>query len=139
MAPAHGAPACPAYLDAVAREEWARVVPQLAELGVLTKVDGGALEGYCAAYSQAVAFQKKAAAKPMVTTPWGPKPNPAAGEARKAWSLVKQFAGEFGLTPSARTRVSGPAGKKPAGEPQSANGVPLVGPGLRVLDGGIGG
>ncbi len=94
-----------AWLDKAARAEWRRVVPLLAELGVLTRVDGAALEAYCSTYSKAVAFQQLADASPLVEGLHGPKINPAASEARKQWALVRQFAAEFGLTPSARTRV----------------------------------
>lgn len=112
MAPAPGLPPCPAYLDRIAREFWEELVPQLSELGVLTKIDGKTLEGLCTNYSAAVKFQKLADRKPMVDTLWGPKVNPAVGEARKSWALLKQFAAEFGLSPSSRTRVGGPAESK---------------------------
>jgi hypothetical protein len=79
------------------------------------------LEGYCANYSLARQYQAVAEAEPMsrfpVYTKGGgiehvTKPNPAAAEARKHWSLVKQFAAEFGLTPSARTRVGSRRGRR---------------------------
>ncbi len=35
----------------------------------------------------------------------------AASAVRKQWALVRQFAAEFGLTPSARTRVGAPEAK----------------------------
>lgn len=108
MDPHKGIPARPAYLSKLAAAEWDRVVPQLAELGVLTLVDGGVLEGYCSNYGIAVAMQLKADKTPIVKTPFGPKTNPAVGEARKAWALARQYAAELGLSPAARTRVSAP-------------------------------
>lgn len=105
--PTPGIPDCPKYLDAIARAEWNRIVPELAKLDLLTKVDGAVLEGFCANYSAAVKFQALADKKPIVKTPFGPKTNPAVTEARKAWALCRQFGAELGLSPSARTRVEG--------------------------------
>ncbi len=109
--PIPGIPAPPAWLDAEARDEWDPVVPQLAEQGVLTSVDGAALEGYCSNYAAAVRLQRIADAAPIVEGLHGPKENPAASAARKHWALVRQFAAEFGLTPSARSRVGAPDAK----------------------------
>lgn len=140
MAPPPGLPVCPKYLDKVAREFWEELVPQLAELNVLTKVDGKTLEGLCTNYSQAVKFQKLADKDPIVETPWGPKVNPAVSEARKSWALLKQFAAEFGLSPSARTRVGAPGdggGSKPdaVARVEKASKF-LFGTGLKAIDGG---
>ena len=111
-APELGVPKMLSWLDKTARAEWRRVVPQLAELGVLTRVYGAALEAYCSTYSKAVAFQQLADASPMVEGQHGLKINPAVSEARKQWALVCLFASEFGLTPSGRTRVGAPVTKK---------------------------
>jgi P27 family predicted phage terminase small subunit len=134
MKPAAGAPACPAHLDAVAKMEWARVVPELERLGVLTVVDGAGLEAYCATYAMAVWFQNVASKMPMIKTSKGDlRTNPAVGEARKHWQLVRQFQAEFGMTPAARTRVSAPEG---SGATPDASAAFLFGAGLKVLPGG---
>lgn len=108
MKPETGTPICPEHLDEVARAEWSRVVPELERLGVLTVVDGAGLEAYCANYSMAVRLSKIASAAPLLKTEKGLRVNPASGEARRYWTLVKQFAAEFGLTPASRTRVGTP-------------------------------
>jgi P27 family predicted phage terminase small subunit len=129
-----GAPECPAYLDAVARALWQRVVPRLMEAKVLSKIDGAALEGFCANYSQAVRSQKIADRQAYVDTPFGPKVHPAVGNARKAWAIVRQFAAEFGLTPAARTRVSMAEGDSGGADDEFLFGGPL-----KVVAGGAGG
>lgn len=108
IAPTPGVPPPPAHLDAIARAKWEELVPQLAELGVLSRMDGGTLEALCVTYSQAVKFQKSADKTQIVKTAFGPKVNPAVVQARKSWALWRQFAQEFGLSPSARTRVGAP-------------------------------
>lgn len=136
--PAVGAPAKPDYLDDIASAQWDRVVAQLSEHKVLATVDGAALEAFCVNYSAAVRFQKRADAKPMVKTPFGVKVNPACGEARKHWALVKQFGAEFGLTPSSRTRV----GTKPPADKKDETADFLFGGGkapLKLVSGGKGG
>jgi P27 family predicted phage terminase small subunit len=136
LAPPPGVPVCPKRLDKLAREEWDRIVPQLAELGVLTELDGSALETYCFHWSQAVKYRRLAGKQPMVKTPWGPKPNPAGAEARKHDDIVKQYQDRFGLSPSARSRVNVPEKKKPA---PAADPTPLRGPPqLAVVPGGSG-
>jgi len=118
----------------VAKAEWSRVVPELEKTGVLTLVDGAALEAYCSAYASAVWFQRVAHQAPMVRTKRGDlRANPAVAEARKHWALVRQLGSEFGLTPAARTRVGAPAGDGKGDETADF----LFGP-LRVVHGGAG-
>lgn len=45
-------PKCPTWLDPIAKKEWKLVVPELERLGLLTCVDGAALEGYCQSYAR---------------------------------------------------------------------------------------
>lgn len=134
MAPPPGVPVCPRYLDKLARTEWARVVPELMALGVMAVLYGSTLEGYCANYSSAVRYQKLADKKPMTKTPFGEKANAASAEARKHWSLVKQFGDLLGLSPSSSSRVS--MAKKP--EPVDATEAFLFGS-PKLVKGGAGG
>jgi P27 family predicted phage terminase small subunit len=104
---------CPAWFDKIAAAEWARIVPELAAAGVLSMVDGAALEGYCSNYSLAVRYQRLANKALTVRTRFGTRePNSAAAAARRHWTLARQFATEFGLTPIARTRISMPTQSK---------------------------
>jgi P27 family predicted phage terminase small subunit len=146
--PTPGAPECPEQLDEIGRAEWLRIVPELERVGVLTVVDRVALEGYCANYSLARQYQAEAEREPLVEVPiqtkggdvhYVIKPNPAAGEARRHWALVKMFAAEFGLTPSARTRVGKPPGGSGSGDgaPKDPDEAFLFGAAkLKVMQGG---
>lgn len=115
LAPPPGTPTIPKWLDEEAKAEWARIVPQLVELGVLTGLDGGALERYCVAHSNWVRaqldVQKKGA---VLKTPFGPQKNPNVKIALEERAAARQLAGELGLSPSARSRVKVP--EKPAAE-----------------------
>jgi phage terminase small subunit len=45
-------PSCPAWLDDVSKEAWEQLVPQLQEMGVLTRIDENALVRYCTFWSR---------------------------------------------------------------------------------------
>src|SRR4028118_160014 len=45
-------PECPAWLDEVAQEHWAKLSPELIRLGLLTSIDGDAFAAYCQAYAE---------------------------------------------------------------------------------------
>lgn len=89
------------------REVWDYTVAQLDLMGVASAADRDAL--YC--YAQAVVTHRKAA-RLLAGSPvlikgqlGGLVRNPALAVARDAAYTIRQFAQEFGLTPSARTRV----------------------------------
>lgn len=100
-------PKCPTWLDPVAKKEWRRVVPELERIGMLTCVDGAALEGYCQSYGRWVAAEQFIQKHGMVfKTPSGYLQQvPQVSIAQKYLQLVKAFCSEFGLTPCARTRI----------------------------------
>jgi P27 family predicted phage terminase small subunit len=105
--PSRSTPECPDHLDAAGREAWARIVPKLDALGVLTEMDGEALALYCGAYSR----WRKATEEIRtggVTTFTGQgslKSNPAVAVASQCERLMAAILIEFGLTPSSRSRV----------------------------------
>src|SRR5687768_3708732 len=47
-----GVPDCPDWLDDEAKAEWARVIPELREMGLLSRADRPALAAYCTAWSR---------------------------------------------------------------------------------------
>jgi len=105
--PRTGQPRCPQWLDAAARAEWKRVAPELKTLGLLTVVDVAALAGYCQAFSRWKSAEKLIKREGlMVEGRFGqPVKNPAIDVADKALRQVRDFAREFGFTPSARTGI----------------------------------
>ena len=121
-------PDAPDHLTDLARSEWDRVVVDLVTLGILTDLDRGALAAYCQAYgrwSAAETALARMAARDAVTDGLIVKTksgnliqNPLVGAANKAMADMVRYAAEFGLTPSARTRVAGmsEAGPNPFAE-----------------------
>lgn len=109
-----GVPKCPAFLKGEARKEWARVVPQLEQLGILSELDQGRLADYCAAHGLAVDATRKYSSRGkdgglMVTINGSQRvKNPLIKIAQEARAQARLLAQEFGLTPSARSRISAP-------------------------------
>lgn len=105
-----GLPACPAWLEPEAKREWRRVAPELRRLGLLTVVDRAALAGYCQAYSRWRAAEERVRDGELTFTTQtgfvGVRPEVAI--AQKSLALVRAFCHEFGLTPSARARMTVP-------------------------------
>jgi len=111
------APTRPDWLEPEAKREWGRITPELERLGLLTLVDRGALAAYCQAWGRAVGAEKFLAAMGLTfTTPNGyVQQRPEVAIAQKSWQLVRAFCAEFGLTPSARSRLSV---QKPEDDPE---------------------
>lgn len=87
--PPSGAPPCPDWLSGDALDEWSRITPALALMGVLTQVDHSVLIGHCVTYGEIVQTVK-------------------SGEPLKAALLgqMRAYAVELGLTPAARAKLS---------------------------------
>lgn len=104
---AKGARKVPVWMPPDGKREWKRVVPELERLGLLTKVDDAALEGYCNAYARALQAGRhvKKNGITIVTDKGFIIAHPAVSMEKNAWAQVRQFGSEFGLTPSARTRI----------------------------------
>lgn len=110
-------PDAPAHLSDAARVEWDRIVTELLALRLLTNLDRAALAAYCQAYgrwSSAETALARMAERDAVTDGLIVKTksgnliqNPLVGAANKAMADMVRYAAEFGLTPSARTRVAG--------------------------------
>ena len=109
-------PEAPDHLSPPARTEWDRVTGEMAELGILSSLDRGALAAYAQAYGrwvsaeealQAMAGKDAVTAGLVIRTKSGNViQNPLVGAANKAMADMVRYAAEFGMTPSARTRVS---------------------------------
>lgn len=111
----------PDWLDDVAKAEWCRIAPMLVRNGLLTEMDLDALTAYCHAWC----VWKDANAKIrqfgiVIKSQNGfPMPSPYLPIANKAMVTMKGFMLEFGMTPSARTRVTRTEEKTPAANPLS--------------------
>jgi P27 family predicted phage terminase small subunit len=112
-------PSAPPFLSKEAAAEWDRVCGQLYAQGVLSQVDRAALGAYCQAYGrweQAEAALARMAERDNVTkglmiktTNGNAVQNPLVGTANKAMADMMRYAAEFGMTPSARSRIAASA------------------------------
>lgn len=115
--PEKGAPEMPKGMPHVARREWKKITKELLAIGVLSRVDGKALMGYCVAYANWQAAQKCLDKYgPVIQTSFQDektgeiilgdlKNNPAASQAKIWLMAMKSFLIEFGLTPAARRNL----------------------------------
>jgi P27 family predicted phage terminase small subunit len=124
--PTPGAPGMPDWLSREAKAEWRRLVPQLERLGLLTKVDRAGLAAYCQAHAEladatklleaegrvleepVTARQREDGVEVVKLVGYRKKLHPAVRLQRDAFARVKQFLGEFGLTPATRARLVAP-------------------------------
>lgn len=125
--PALGLPDPPEHLSVEAVAEWRRVAPDLHRAGLLSFVDRAALAVYCQAYGRWVqaeaALRRVAERSPggaaliVQTTHGNWIPNPLLGIANKAYRDVLAACAEFGMTPSARSRVTAEHGHEQEEDP----------------------
>jgi P27 family predicted phage terminase small subunit len=108
--PREGLPTCPENVTKEVREIWDYTLDGLAYMGLAAGIDRDALVAYCSA----VAAHRVAAAriedKGLFTNgPHGETTaNPAWRIMNEAANQIRQFAGQFGLTPSARVGLKAP-------------------------------
>lgn len=103
-----GAPICPDYLDAIAKQEWIEITSILSEMGLLSKADKTAIEFYCESYSRFRKAQEmvvKVGAVILSPNQKVPMINPYHTILRQAEKDCTQLLLQFGLTPSARARM----------------------------------
>ena len=100
----------PRYLNSVARDEWRRLMPNLSKLGLFTALDVDALAAYCIAYADWRRCNKELESGLTYTTNSGAvRRKPEVGIRKEAVDIMAKYAGELGLTPTARLRLTGSA------------------------------
>lgn len=101
------APRCPAWLEDEAKKEWKRIAKQLENLGILTEIDMTSFAAYCQAYArwkEAEEFISQHGT--IVKTPSGYwQQVPQVSIAQTYLKLMNKCCEQFGLTPSARSRI----------------------------------
>ena len=106
--PEKKAPRCPSWLEEEAKKEWKRMAKQLEQLGILTEIDMAAFAGYCQAYArwkEAEEFISQHGT--IVKTPSGYwQQVPQVSIAQTYLKILNKFCEQFGLTPSARSRIT---------------------------------
>lgn len=117
--PERKAPRCPSWLEDEAKKEWERVGAILEQYGLLTEMDMAAFAGYCQAFArwkEAEEFLTQHG--PMLRTPNGYLQQvPQVSIAQTNMKIMLRFCEQFGLTPSARSRIiAGEGAVDPAAE-----------------------
>lgn len=110
--PLKGMPTCPAWLIPEAKTEWKRLVKILSEMGVLTEVDRTAFAAYCQSYARWKEAQEHINSEGATyeTENGMQRPNPYVAICNTEQRLMMSAASEFGLTPSARSRIMAATG-----------------------------
>ncbi len=99
----------PKHLSRDARKEWNLVGGILLRMRSLTELDLSALAAYATVYGRWVQAERDIARKGILVPPTPRSKskvhNPMLAVANKCLQQIVQFLGEFGLTPSSRTRI----------------------------------
>ena len=105
--PGKGMPDCPIWLLREAKTEWTRLSEKLNQMGVLTEIDRSAFAAYCQSYARWKEAQEHFYSECATydTENGMQRPNPRAAICNTEQRLMMQAASEFGLTPSARSRI----------------------------------
>lgn len=105
--PATGMPTCPNWLLQEAKNEWKRLAELMNQMGVLTEVDRAAFAAYCQSYARWKEAQEHIDSDGSIfeTDKGYQQQTPWVGIANTNQKLMMQAASEFGLTPSARSKI----------------------------------
>jgi P27 family predicted phage terminase small subunit len=113
-----GLPNCPKHLKGRAKAAWKFWALELAIMSLDRRPDAMMLEGACMGYAHAVEADLALARDGMIVEEsivdkesgevvvLKRKAHPAVSISRIAWNQVRAFAGEFGLSPVSRTRLT---------------------------------
>jgi P27 family predicted phage terminase small subunit len=100
------APRPPEYLTGKALSVWQELAPKLERLGILTEVDGLAFSALCIEWAEYVKL-RTAEGESIQTFESGAKQvAPEVSVSHKCLTQLIKLFGEFGLTPSSRSRLS---------------------------------
>lgn len=97
----------PEHLEGKAREEWLRCAPLLRDAGVLTSIDKTAFSALCMCYSRWLEAEHHVRREGCVISgsTGSPVMNPYVRVAAQALDQMRALMGDFGMTPSSRTRL----------------------------------
>jgi P27 family predicted phage terminase small subunit len=107
-----GRPTCPSWIDEDAKAAWRQLIPLLEKMRVLTQIDRNALTRYCQLWSRwkkAEQFiQQHGESYPLKDEQGRIKclqAFPQVATAHKLAAQLTRLEQEFGMTPSARSRI----------------------------------
>ena len=97
----------PAWLDAAAKKEWRRVLPQLLKLEIVGNLDLSDVAGYCNAFSKFQKAVKELNGQPLtIDTDKGPRENPLISAQVKYGTEMRRFADLCGMTVNSRLKAA---------------------------------
>ena len=110
--PPPGVPEMPKWLNAVAADEWNRIVPILDSMGVLSMLDRAVIADYCTVWSQLVRVEGELASADAITET---RSDSDGMVKHPLWSVANQLRQRFdkkcemlGLAPGPRGRLDVP-------------------------------
>lgn len=106
---------CPAWLSEHGKKLWRRLGPHLKTLGLLTQIDRETFAALCESYAMWRKMRDEVICEgeTVITTKNNVIQNPKLGIANQALKEFHRLAGEFGLTPAARVRLTAQGEIKP--------------------------
>ncbi len=106
------APSCPEWLSPEAKRIWKEMIPVLEQMRILTLIDRDALTAYCQNYvrwKEAAEFLDQHGDVYPTRDEFGKIKSmqqfPQVAIARNYLQILRAYQQEFGMTPSARTRI----------------------------------
>ena len=100
-------PVMPTGMTATARAEWRRIVPELMQAGVLTRLDASVVRLYCEAFADYMDAGKtiRKEGKSYKQENGMMRPHPAVAQRNAAERRMTGLLDKLGMTPLARTRI----------------------------------
>lgn len=110
LSPPADVPKCPTFIKGEARREWKRIVPELAALGILSRIDRAALAAYCTAWETVVESHQdiEEQGRTILNDKGRMVQNPNVAIRARAMDMLRMYMSEFGMTPASRARISVP-------------------------------
>ena len=100
--PAPETPTCPIHLDREGKAEWRRQVKGLMAMGIMARIDRGALAAYCDCWSEFMRLVQAVNKLPKIQD----AVDAGLLRAKNAAAIrLNQLAQQFGFSPAARTRI----------------------------------
>jgi P27 family predicted phage terminase small subunit len=97
------APPAPSYLSAQAKAEWKRIMPQLIARRIITRADLAGVEAYASAVGICRQIEEQRGQAGGIID------KVQFGIWNRAAQTARQFAAEYGLTPTSRARIGSSA------------------------------
>ena len=96
-------PNCPNHLSELGKLEWYRITKEFKKLGLISEIDMAGVASYCQLYGRWVELENAINEEDNIIAG---RINPKIVESRLTLQQLRSYLTEFGMTPSARARLS---------------------------------